>query len=441
MKVPASSAWLLPVSALLLAGMAVPRADDLAPPSPTPAAAPGAPEAPAAEAAAAAPSAAAPTPASPGPAAPGPAAPPAPAPRLGEARLDPTLGRYVAPLGEGRAVLTLDPRLQAHLERTLATYAVPWGVTVLLEPSTGRVLALAEHSQAEPGRKGLSFTAFAPAASVFKIVTAAALLEQGIPPGEEICFHGGNRRLQPKLLSDDPRRDRSCLSLSSALGHSANVVFAKLAERGLDPAVLRGAADRFLFNSEIPFARKVDVSPAEVPEDDPFQLANTAAGFGPVRLSPLHGALLASIVANGGVFVPPALVEEAEGVAAPALPAPVRVVDEGVAAALADMMRSTCTEGTARRVFRHAGGALRGVAVAGKTGSLTEPRPYRDHTWFVGYAPADHPEVAVATLIVNGRLWRVRAPTVARDALEAYFSNRVAAALPEGHRTAKAPAP
>ena len=105
------------------------------------------------------------------------------------------------------------------------------------------------------------------------------------------------------------------------------------------------------------------------------------------------------------------------------------------------LMRTTVTEGTARRAFRRGGGALRGVAVAGKTGSLTDPAPYRDYSWFVGYAPVDHPEIAVATLVVNGQSWRVRAPTVAREALEAFFAGRVAATPARGLRTAKAPAP
>jgi penicillin-binding protein A len=430
MKLPHISTLLVPASALLLAGMAVPRADDPAP-AKDPAAAPsGAAAAAHAEVDAAA-------------GAPAVAVPSQPAPVLGDFRLDPAIGRYVAPLGKGRAILTLDARLQQRLERILQGYTVPWGVTVLLEPATGRVLALAEHTQAEPGRRGLALSAFAPAASIFKIVTAAALLEQGVRPDEEVCYHGGRRRLQPALLSDDPRRDRSCASLERAFGHSTNVVFAKLADRGLDAALLRAKAQRFLFNEAIPFPRPVEVSRADIAESG-FALANTAAGFGPVRLSPLHAALLAAIVANGGVLVPPVIVDEAEGVAAPVSGAPSRVVDEAVAGALGEMMRATITEGTARRVFRGARGPLRGVAVAGKTGSLADraPLPARDYSWFVGYAPADHPEVVVATVIANGPVWRVHAPQVSREALEVYFGTRVAEApVAGGLRTAKAPAP
>ncbi len=70
--------------------------------------------------------------------------------------------------------------------------------------------------------------------------------------------------------------------------------------------------------------------------------------------------------------------------------------------------------------------ATRDVAIAGKTGSLADRDPFRDYSWFVGFAPADRPQIVVASVVVNGRLWRVRAPQVARDALEAYFTTRLA---------------
>jgi peptidoglycan glycosyltransferase len=342
--------------------------------------------------------------------------------RLAEATLDRVAGRYVAPLGAGRAVLTTVPRLQERIEKVLADHRVPWAAAVMLEPSTGRILAMAEHSQREPGRRGLSLEARAPAASVFKIITSSALLRRGFEPGAEICYHGGQHRVQPSLLADDPRRDRRCLSLSSALGKSANVVFAKLADRALNATLLRAEADRFLFNQSIPFAQRVETSRAEIPEE-PFALATTAAGFGPVRLSPLHGALVAAIVANGGVFVPPDVVASSSGAVPRPSEGPHRVLDAEVAAELAAMMRTTVTEGTGRRAFkapRSRQSSMQGLTVAGKTGSLSEADPFRDYSWFVGFAPADNPRVAFAVVVVNDRNWRVKAPWVARAAVEAW---------------------
>lgn len=359
-----------------------------------------------------------------------PAVPVAPnEPVLAEMRLDRSLGRYVAPYGKGKAILTLDPALQARLERILAGWTVPWGATVLLEPTTGRVIAMAEHAESDPRLRGGVLEARPPAASIFKIVTAAALLERGVDPQSPICYHGGQHRLVPRLLDDDPRRDGRCLTLEQAFGHSANVVFAKLADRMLSAADLRAEAERFYFNASIPFEGAVQPSRAEIP-DDRFGAANAAAGFGEVRMSPLHGALLAAVVANGGVLAPPRLVEAVEGEQAPTPPEPTRIVDETVASRLAEMMRATVTEGTGRRVFRRPPPAMRGVTVAGKTGSLFDRSPFRDWSWFVGYAPAENPQVVVATVIMNGPKWRVRAPWVAREALAEWFEGRVAAATP-----------
>ncbi|MGB8930243.1 MAG: penicillin-binding transpeptidase domain-containing protein [Anaeromyxobacteraceae bacterium] len=352
-----------------------------------------------------------------------------PEPVLSEMRLDRSLGRYVAPYGSGRAILTLDPGIQSQLERTLASFAVPWGATVLLEPATGRIIAMAEHAESDPRLRGGVLRARPPAASVFKIVTAAALLERGVDPQQSVCFHGGQHRLDSRLLEDDPRRDQRCMTLESAFGHSINVVFAKLAVRTLAPSELRAEAERFFFNASIPFEGAVEPSRAEVP-DDRFGMASAAAGFGEVRMSPLHAALLASVVANGGILSPPRLLEAVEGEAAPTPHLPARIVDEQIAARLGEMMRVTVTEGTGRRAFSRPPPQLRGVAVAGKTGSLFDRNPLRDWSWFVGYAPADNPQVVVATVVMNGPKWRVRAPFVAREALATFFADRVASTVP-----------
>jgi cell division protein FtsI/penicillin-binding protein 2 len=185
----------------------------------------------------------------------------------------------------------------------------------------------------------------------------------------------------------------------------------------------------------------VQISRAEIP-GDPFGLATTAAGFGPVRLSALHAALLAAIVANGGLFVAPRLVEAVEGEGPLPAAEPRRVLAERIAFWIGEMMRTTVTQGTARRVFRERTrrNPLEAVTVAGKTGSIAERSPdYRDYSWFVGFAPVENPRIAVASVVVNDRLWRVKAPYVAKEALKAYFAAeplRAEAAPLAGVRTA-----
>jgi peptidoglycan glycosyltransferase len=318
------------------------------------------------------------------------------------------LGHYWVTAEDGHEEkLTLDADLQDKLTRLLSSYRTPFGAVVVMEPSTGRVLAMAEHS--ESGIRGLTTKAVFPAASVFKIVTATALLHAGLTPYSEECFHGGKHRIQKALL-EDSRRDRRCLTISDALAKSANGVFAKLTHKNLTADLLLSAAETFHFNHAIDFPVPTETSLAAVPAD-PLGLAQTGAGFGDVYLSPLHGALLASTVATGGMWHQPLLYEKD----VPAKPNVVRVIAADTAEELARMMEKTVEIGTARKIFHQRGFAVRDAA--GKTGSLADYKPFRDYSWFVGYAPRVNPKVAVAAVVVNGRWWRIKAPYVAREAI------------------------
>jgi peptidoglycan glycosyltransferase len=318
-------------------------------------------------------------------------------------------GRLVVPGPQGETQLTIDPSLQDQLTRIMKDYQVPYGAAVVIEPSTGRVLALAEHSQAQPDMRGLTTRAVFPAASIFKIVTGSALLEAGVSPDEEACFHGGKRRLSERLL-EDTERDGACYSLSAAMGKSANVIFGKMTKKYLAADALRRMAARLRFNRPISFPIPTDISLASIPEEE-FELAETGAGFGDVYLSPLHGAALAAASATG-VWRDPLIFEPSPD-AAP-LPEE-QVLSPEVQRALADMLEQTVTSGTARRIFRERG--FRVVGAVGKTGTLADKNPFRDYSWWVGFAPKDNPRVAVAAVIVNDPLWRIRATWLGREAM------------------------
>lgn len=337
-------------------------------------------------------------------------------------------GRLVAPLaGGGRAVLTLDPELQAHLEEELARYEVPFGAVVAIEPDTGRVLAHASHSTANPAAGDLALDATPPAASVFKIVTAAALVDAGVQPDVRVCWGGGVSRLVAADLRDDPARDRRCDTLSDAMGGSINTIFAKLAARNLDAGTLRRYASAFGFGHALPYDLPVAASGVGIPDDgaDRLEFARTAAGFWHTHLSPVHGALLAATIANDGHMPRASLVDRVLGPRGdvrhrhePSVFRP--VVPRRTARTVARMMERTCARGgTAWRDFHDLEGRafLPDVRVAGKTGSLTTERPYRAYSWWVGFAPAEAPRVAVAALVVNRPRWRIKAGYLAREAL------------------------
>jgi penicillin-binding protein A len=86
-----------------------------------------------------------------------------------------------------------------------------------------------------------------------------------------------------------------------------------------------------------------------------------------------------------------------------------------VARDLTMLMEATVTKGTARRIFRERGMGVPGAV--GKTGTLADRAPFRDYSWFVGFAPRDNPKVAVAALIVNEPIWRIRATWLGREAM------------------------
>lgn len=343
--------------------------------------------------------------------APPPATPAPAAPRVvvGEPILRP---HAPAPVPEAR-----NAALERSLQRVLEDGRTPYAATVLLEVGSGRVLAVAEHSTLGPA-EGLALKPMAPAASVFKIVTSSALLRRGVPASERVCARGGMRRLNEKLLLDDPKRDHACTTLFDTLPLSQNTALAKLALKHLDPESLRDEARRFGFEGALTVdaGAALPASPAHIPED-PFGFAEAASGFGEVKLSALHGAVLASVIATGGVLVPPRFGEGDADLAEAR-----RVVDARHAETLRRMMSDTVSVGTARRSFGT--GPRLGHSAAGKTGSLTDYRTKLDTSWFVGFAPAERPQVAVATVVVNQGKWHVKAPWVAKEALRAFFTDK-----------------
>ena len=90
------------------------------------------------------------------------------------------------------------------------------------------------------------------------------------------------------------------------------------------------------------------------------------------------------------------------------------------------MMKETVPNGSGYKGFHDERGRpyLPGVTVAGKTGTLTDHKANRHYTWFVGFAPAEQPEVAFATLVVNTPTWQIKAPQLAREVLRSYFSKK-----------------
>jgi len=343
--------------------------------------------------------------------------PPAAPPKLLLDRMELVGDHYEAPQSDGSRVrLTLDPVLQKQAEKLLDQSRAPRGAIVAMAPD-GRILAIAGRRTEEPkgSTKGvrdldLATTAWAPSASVFKLVTASALVEAGVDPDDKVCYHGGIRSVTESNLVDD-RRDNNCNSLLYGVAHSNNAILGKFAYQKLDPSKLDSLAHDILGTT----------AELSLPHDKNLAFAQAAAGFHDVKLSAMGGALLAATFADGGQQPVPHLVADDAPAAKPLLPAE-------VAKAVRRMMVGTCEFGSAAKSF----GRRRSYTVAGKTGTLTTHEPfYMENSWFVGFAPVDKPEIIVSVILGNPESWHLRGHEAARKLID-----RAIRREPEHPRTA-----
>ncbi len=342
--------------------------------------------------------------------------------------------RLVEPLPDGgRVELTLDAELQRAAEHLLGEADPIQGAAVVVSVADGRVLALAGRHRDAPSVNDarLATSPWAPAASVFKLVTSAALLADGVTPATRVCYHGGVHSVEADNLEDHPELDGRCRTLGYGLAKSQNAILARLAHDHLDPVKLERAARALGFGEAPPLELPTTASTLSLPSD-PLAFARVAAGFWNTNLSPLHGALMAATIARGGEMPSLYLVDRVVDGSGRVLPLPPRVaphraIAPSTAEAIAHMMVGTTEWGSANRAFRDPATGRRrlaGVRVAGKTGTLTgKEEGGLAYSWFVGFAPADHPEVALAVLLGRADEADIRAAEVARALLATWMTS------------------
>jgi penicillin-binding protein A len=337
-------------------------------------------------------------------------------------------GRYVEDRSGYRLFYTVDPSLQNRVNEVFQKYRPPYGAFVALEPNTGKILALADYARGQGEGGPVWKRATYPAASVFKLVTAAGALERGLLNYDSpVSFRGNLYRLGPQKLSASSRKDLRT-QFDEALGKSNNVVFGRVASNLLGSEALREYSRAFRFNQPIQFDFPVDISRASIP-DDSYELARCGAGFGEVTLNPLHAALIAATIANRGEMMRPYLIDCIQN------PGGDRIfegrreklgqpISAKTAQDLTRMMLRTVEDGTASKIFhRYGKDLLKKMAICGKTGSLSGDNPPGNYDWFVGFAPADQPQIAFAAMIIHHDRGWVRGAFVAQEALKTFFRN------------------
>ncbi len=318
--------------------------------------------------------------------------------------------------GGGEIAITVDPELQREVERILEKAKAPSGAIVMSDVRTGRIIAYATR-----GNEGdMVRSARYPGASLFKVVTAATLLENRlVHPGDVQCFGGGESRLREADVEPGCHPGDQRTRFDKALGKSINGVFARLAVKHLEPNGLEAMARALGMGDTPPFDLWADKSFIKLPQEK-LGFARAAAGFGDAKVSPLSALFMMQTIANGGERVRLHVTGNPEGVPRVSVG---RAVSKETAVELTRMLEVTTRAGTSRKAFRAMDGRPH-LSVAGKTGTLALDQPKRLVSWFAGFAPSKNPEVAISVLLANDEKWWRKGNEVARDALDAYFRER-----------------
>lgn len=301
--------------------------------------------------------------------------------------------------------------VQEAAERALAGRK---GAIVALDPRTGAILALAstpgyelerlteEWPRLRSDKRSPLFNralgGLYPPGSVFKIVTLAAALEEGKVSPKSVYFCPGQRTIEGQAIACAERRAHGVLTLTQALGVSCNYVFTGLGLAVGWEGLKRKAAD-FGLTEAPPLELAVEAGRFPPPQEGPG-VAQLAIGQGELLVTPLGMTLVCAAVANEGKIMAPYLIqycadEQGHVVWRQRTRVWRRALEPEVAREIKRMMVAVMEYGTGRP------GRLHGVEIAGKTGTAENPSG-KPHAWFIGFAPASEPRVAVGVIVESG---------------------------------------
>ncbi len=344
--------------------------------------------------------------------------------RYGRTLLEDTYNRYLlgggadgdllgtllgADIHEGADLhLTIDHSLQNLASQQLAGRK---GAIAALDPATGEVLCMVSNPSYNPNTLAKDYETltqtdgmFYPRAtnwnyvpgSVFKIITAASAVENGL---EDLEYEDtGTFMVDGHEIHNYNEKVYGLLDLETAFAKSSNTYFANLADT-LGADALRKTAEAFGFNREIGFDIPLRKSTTLTGSPSKTQVAAVGYGQGETVTTPLHMAMIAATIANDGVMMEPYVVSLAKrdghtlfeknntifG----------RAVSSSTAQAVEDMMVKCVESGTGT------GAKISNIKVAAKTGTAEVGENGKDHAWFVAFAPADNPKIALAIVLEN----------------------------------------
>ena len=326
--------------------------------------------------------------------------------------------------------LSIDSRLQR-----IADSALGWqkGAVVIIKPSTGEILAAVSHPTFRPGNidrawnqlknnentplKNRAFEGLYEPGSIAKIITAAAIIEGKVDVSSVYPMKCRGYLMVGSEVLYDSAAHRTVSSFTQAFDQSCNVAMARMAPM-LGTATITQFLRSFGFGEQDRIDLDVPVAQSRAPlePDSPMALDMACIGLGnDYRITPLHAALLAATVANGGVMMAPILVREVRSVTNSVIlsrtPKALRTaIRRDTANQLNALMVDFVKNGLGRKA------RLLRYTVAGKTGTSGNSKRGL-HAWFICFAPAEKPELAMAVLCENGGKGNAVAAPIAQKIL------------------------
>ncbi len=313
---------------------------------------------------------------------------------------------------------SLDPKAT---EVAVSQLAGRGGSVVALDPRTGAIQVMyanptfnSNHIDSlSPGQSFFNDSTQAgwPPGSTFKVVTAAAAIDSGKYTPSSVVNGDSPKQISGVPLSNDNNQSFGPIDLTTALTYSVNTVWAQVAD-SLGRATMTKYMQSFGFYKKPPLdypsfqlaaSRPYSSSGHPYPPGSPSEdIGRIGIGQGGLQVTPLQMAMVAAAVANGGKLMTPRLtsrIVDPDGRTLQTIKPTVynQVMKSSTAEDLTQMMKKVVEEGTGTPA------QVGGISVAGKTGTASIGLPGSNLTqpWFIGFAPADDPKVAVAVTVAQ----------------------------------------
>lgn len=333
-------------------------------------------------------------------------------------------------------VTTLDVDIQKVASEALGSYQ---GAIIVLEPSTGKVLAMVSNPNFNPNEindiwEDLSkdtessvllnraTLGLYPPGSTFKILTALEYIRENPDTYDDYSFTcTGNFQYNDDKIKCYQGKKHGDVNLSESFAHSCNSSFANIG-LSLDKEKFSETLYEMLFGSKLPIELNYNKSSVAVNNEiSDGLMMQISIGQGATQVTPLHMAMITSTIANGGKLMNPYFIEKIENFNGSYVKkiSPVTygtLMSKTESTMLTNMMAEVVASGTAD--------TLMGLEykAAGKTGSAEYNTNKGDsHAWFTGFAPYDNPQIVVTIIVEGAGSGGDYAVPIGKQIFDAYF--------------------